>query len=150
VHGLGSLVCRKLSPAHGVNVTFEGPEEIPKLLHGLELALFRVMQEALTNIHKHSRVTSANVKVALSDDSIALRVKDNGIGIPSEKLQKFQTEGAGMGIGIVGMKQRVRERGGTFSVDSDSLGTTVSVRFLLAAMLERGAYPRSGMNREAL
>ena len=132
----------------GVNATFEGPENIPNLHKGLELALFRVMQEALTNVHKHSRATAAKVEVKATDGYISLRVQDNGIGIPPEKMTKFRADGTGMGIGIVGMKQRVREQGGNFSVISDlAAGTTISVLFPLNGGADRVAYQANQTGR---
>jgi signal transduction histidine kinase len=125
----------------GVNASFEGPEDIPHLPTGLELALFRVMQEALTNVHKHSRATNATVQFVLTDDTISLRVHDNGIGIPTQKMERFRADGTGMGIGIIGMKQRVREQGGSFSVTSDSAsGTIISALFLLNGVADRGSF----------
>jgi signal transduction histidine kinase len=113
----------------GIAVTFNGPEEIPELPKNLELAMFRVLQEALTNVHRHSRTRKAEVHVEQADHKVALRVKDYGIGIPAEKLAQFRASGTGVGVGLAGMTQRAKEQGGTLRVASDSMGTVISVVF---------------------
>jgi len=117
----------------GIAVTFTGPEEIPELAKNLELVMFRVLQEALTNVHRHSRSRKAEVHVERMEQKVALRVKDYGVGIPSEKLAQFRATGTGVGVGLAGMTQRAKEQGGTLRVVSDSTGTVVSVVFVIVA-----------------
>ncbi len=137
----------------GIAVTFDSPETLPDVPKGLELALFRVMQESLTNVHKHSRGTKANVRLTASEGVLRLQIKDNGIGIPQKKFEAFQSDGTGVGIGLAGMNQRVKEQGGTFAVASDATGTLVTVEFLLGAKAGNGGQveawpPRSSGNTQ--
>jgi signal transduction histidine kinase len=113
----------------GIAVVFDCPSELPKLPNRLEFVMFRVLQECLTNVHRHSRSTTAQVSVSVKDQIAGLEVRDNGVGIPREKLEAFLFTGTGVGVGLAGIKQRVKEQGGTLSVRSDSGGTVVSVSF---------------------
>jgi len=114
----------------GIAVVFDCPSELPKLPNRLEFVMFRVLQECLTNVHRHSRSTTAQVSVSVKDQTAGLEVRDNGVGIPRDKLEAFLSTGTGVGVGLAGIKQRVKEQGGTLSVRSDSgSGTVVSVSF---------------------
>ncbi|HYA97503.1 MAG TPA: CHASE3 domain-containing protein [Methylomirabilota bacterium] len=113
----------------GIVVTFECPKELRELPKNLDLTLFRVLQEALTNVHRHSQGTKAEALLSVSRSEVCLRIRDNGVGMPPVTLRKLQTTGTGVGVGLAGMKGRVREQGGTFAIDSDSHGTTISVCF---------------------
>jgi signal transduction histidine kinase len=117
-----------------IPVDFQCPESLPEIPKNLELVMFRVMQESLTNAHKHSKGTQTTVRVSVRGGSITLDVQDNGIGIPSEKLDSFRAQGVGVGVGLAGMKQRVREQGGSLEISSTrDLGTSVSVTFNLGS-----------------
>jgi signal transduction histidine kinase len=119
----------------GIAVDFDCPRELPELPKSLELVMFRVMQESLTNVHKHSRSSTAQVRVSVHDQNVSLEVADNGIGIPADMLEAFLSRGTGVGVGLAGIKQRVKEHGGVMSVRSDAnSGTVVSVSFNLAAL----------------
>jgi len=93
----------------------------------IELALFRVLQEALTNVHRHSGATTAAVVVRQDAENLVLEIKDNGDGIPEGLLSHFHATGAGMGVGIAGIRERVRELGGKLTIESGSSGTLVQV-----------------------
>ncbi|GEM_PF-566219 len=98
----------------------------PPLTKGAELALFRVLQESLTNVLRHSGSTSVDVRLHSDGANTLLTVRDYGKGIPSDKLISFRETGAGVGIGLGGMKQRLRELRGQLKVDSDSTGTCIT------------------------
>jgi signal transduction histidine kinase len=93
----------------------------------IELALFRILQESLTNIHRHSGSTSASVRVAQQGGTVTLLVQDHGLGIPLSILENFRTSNAGLGVGLAGMRERVNELGGRLELDSDGNGTCVRV-----------------------
>ena len=89
------------------------------------MILFRLVQECLTNVHRHSGSKSATINLAREGASISLEVQDQGRGIPPEKLAEIQTHGAG--VGIQGMRERVRQFHGEMSIESDESGTRIFV-----------------------
>jgi signal transduction histidine kinase len=89
----------------------------------IELALFRVIQESLTNIHRHSESKTAFIRMLVVDDTVVLEVKDQGVGIPPQKLE---TLGKVSGVGIAGMGERLSDLGGKVAISSDSNGTVVT------------------------
>jgi signal transduction histidine kinase len=111
----------------GINVTLDAPSDLSRLPDAIELALFRVLQEALTNVHRHSGATTAAVVVRQDAENLILEIKDNGNGIPEDLLRHFQSTGAGVGVGIAGIRERVRELGGRLTLESSSGGTLVRV-----------------------
>lgn len=121
------------SKRSGVQVAAKIPEEIVRLPRPVELVLFRVLQESLTNVHRHSKSQRAEVAMFVAEGNAVLRIRDHGVGIPSDKLKLFQTLGAGAGVGLTGMRERVREHGGEFEIRSDGSGTEVTVRVPLSA-----------------
>ena len=121
----------------GVNVNCDLPEGTERLPLDLELTLFRLLQEALTNIQRHSKSTEAEVQLIANRETATLKVRDRGVGLPPEIMRKFNENGTNVGVGLAGMKERVRERNGTFEIRSDSAGTFVSATF----PVEPGAWP---------
>ena len=105
----------------GVRVTCSIPEKLPRFNSDIETALFRVSQEALANVHRHSGSKTAQVRVALTAGRIQLEVTDQGQGIPKGVLSNPTK----LGVGIRGMTERLRLLGGELSIESDELGTTV-------------------------
>jgi PAS domain S-box-containing protein len=85
-----------------------------------ELTLFRIVQEALTNVHRHSRCHSAWITLVRANGTITLSVSDDGIGVPVDSSRIF-------GVGIAGMRERVRQLGGSLQLESGSNGTVVTV-----------------------
>ena len=100
-------------------------EEIGRLPGDMELVIFRVVQECLTNIHRHSGSKTASISLARHSDAIVIEVRDSGRGISAQKLSELQYGGSGVGIG--GMRERVRQLGGEMKIDSDGSGTRVSL-----------------------
>jgi signal transduction histidine kinase len=91
----------------------------------LETAIFRIVQECLGNIHRHSQSATATIRLNVSNGSAFLVVSDQGQGISSEKQQQLKS-GIGSGVGLRGMRERVTQLGGELQLDSDSRGTTVT------------------------
>jgi signal transduction histidine kinase len=112
----------------GMEVKVEIPEHSDRLPLSVEMALFRVLQECLANIHRHSGSKSVEVSLVVSPTDASLRIRDHGKGIPPATLQQFRTNGGRVGVGLAGMRERVREQGGHFDVQSSSFGTTITVR----------------------
>ena len=111
----------------GVKVTLDTPEDLGRLPDAIELALFRVLQEALTNVHRHSGASEAHVLVRQNSNQVVLEVRDNGRGLPQDILRKFDDTGAGTGVGLGGIRERARELGGKLTLQSDSSGTLLSI-----------------------
>jgi len=107
----------------GVVTTLDIAEHFGRLPSDMELAIFRLVQEALTNIHRHSDSKTASVYVSLEEQSVRVEVTDRGKGIPPEQLIAIQTGTSG--VGIRGMQERLRHLGGTISIESSGSGTRV-------------------------
>ncbi len=95
----------------GIEARLDLPEENFRLPALVELSLFRIVQESLTNVHRHSGSTTVEVKVTIGDGQAGLVVRDSGHGIPSEKLERFLQDGANSGVGLGGMRERVNDLG---------------------------------------
>jgi signal transduction histidine kinase len=109
----------------GLDVNLEIHDEPERLSESIELVLFRVLQEGLTNVHRHSGATRADVSLSTSGDSVILRVKDHGRGIPESVLQNLKEDGTGGGVGLAGMTERIREIGGRLEINSGAGGTEI-------------------------
>jgi len=112
----------------GIDVHLDISEQLPRLTEPTELVLFRVLQESLTNVHRHSGAKRADVSLRPEGTSAVLRVKDYGRGIAPVVLEKLQEDGASGGVGLAGMKERVREIGGIIEMNSSTSGTELTVR----------------------
>ena len=125
----------------GIGVKIELPKNVAlRLPREAELVLFRVLQESLTNIHKHSGSTTAVARLDVGPSQVQLTVNDNGRGIPPDLLAKFERSGTGAGVGLAGMRERVRDLGGQFEISSSAKGTEVRVILpLVPEMVPLGA-----------
>ena len=110
----------------GIEVNLTAPSEFPRLDQPVEMTLFRIVQESLSNIHRHSGSPTAEVHVEWQGERVNLEVRDNGRGIPAAILEHVNVSSAGLGVGIAGMRERVQQLGGTLEIHSDSHGTQVS------------------------
>jgi PAS domain S-box-containing protein len=113
------------------------PSGLPRLPGNAELALFRVLQECLTNVHRHSGCTAVEVTIKTSADEVTLQVKDNGRGVSEAALTAFRERRGDLGIGLVGMRERLQQLNGRLEVKSGSDGTTVIAVLRLRAAPER-------------
>ena len=113
----------------GIEVSFDLPDGQERLPRDLELTLFRVLQEALTNIQRHSKSKKAEVLLIADGKTATLKVRDHGVGLSREMIQNFHQNGTSVGVGLAGMKERVRERNGEFEIHSDSAGTLITTTF---------------------
>jgi len=107
-----------------VNVTLELPDDFARLSHDIELSLFRIVQESLTNIHRHSGSATASIRVSRDGDEVRLEVKDEGKGIP-QNTQSGMNSGRLPGVGLRGMRERLRQLGGHLVIQSSPNGTTI-------------------------
>ncbi|MGB7435789.1 MAG: PAS domain-containing protein [Candidatus Acidiferrum sp.] len=99
--------------------------ELGRLSDDLEIACFRTAQECLTNIHRHSKSTIAAVSIREGEGRVVLEVRDNGQGIPRERLTELMAPGS-VGVGLAGMHERLKELGGKLEIKSDESGTSVT------------------------
>ena len=102
--------------------------EIGRLPRPVETALFRVVQEALTNVHRHAATTTASIRLTATADAVALDIHDEGNGLRDPVTHEHGTLPETLGVGIQGMRERIRQLGGTFDVEFTTSGTTVRVR----------------------
>jgi len=119
----------------GIRVDLELPHELPRSDKDAETTLFRVMQESLANILQHSGSRTASIRAYVTDTDIGIDVKDAGKGIPAEQLEGMAGGGVGLGVGIAGMRERVRQLGGRLRIESGKNGTTVT-----ASLPRRGVH----------
>jgi signal transduction histidine kinase len=108
----------------GIPVELHLAEVVERLPKEIEIALFRVLQESLTNVYRHADAKGVDVEVQCTDTEVVLTVSDNGKGIPRNVLEKFRAGEAG-GIGLAGMRERLAELGGTLDVESLPNGTKI-------------------------
>jgi signal transduction histidine kinase len=106
----------------GFQVNLEiSPDDFHRLPHDLEIAIFRVVQESLTNIHRHSGSTTAVIRLAQDLNNLEVEISDTGIGVPAGRSEgKFIP-----GVGIMGMRERMRQFGGSFDVVASDKGTII-------------------------
>ena len=106
------------------------PEDFGRLPAAAELTIFRIVQECVTNVHRHSGSKSARVNISREEEHVSLTVADVGRGIPASLLAKMLTEGSG--VGLRGIRERIRSLNGQLCLESKpGLGTTVTVTFAI-------------------
>jgi len=111
----------------GIKVTVDVPPQFDRLAMDVETTLFRIVQESLTNISRHSQSPTAKIRIVRNAGEIMLEVQDEGRGIPPEKLEKVNDNISGLGVGIAGIWERVRQFEGDLDINSNTHGTTVTV-----------------------
>jgi PAS domain S-box-containing protein len=110
----------------GIDVDLKMPPELTRLPGDVEMALYRVVQEGLTNIHLHSGSKKAHICLMCRPGRALLSVADEGRGMPPGLLERGGRRGAKLGVGISGMRERIRQLGGQFEIVSGSKGTTLT------------------------
>jgi PAS domain S-box-containing protein len=120
-----------LNKRSGLDVDLSIPDKFERLPDDMELVIFRIVQESLTNVHRHSGSKSASIRVAREADRIIVEVRDHGRGMPPEKLAEIQSQGSG--VGISGMRERLRHFSGELVVESNGAGTKIVATLLSKA-----------------
>jgi PAS domain S-box-containing protein len=115
----------------GIAVTMTAPGDLERLGFDVELAVFRIVQEALSNIHRHSHSSTAHILLVRQDAALALEISDQGRGIPSGKDIA--------GVGLAAMRERVRLLRGSLDIKTGSTGTTITISLPLADEQSSGA-----------
>jgi signal transduction histidine kinase len=104
----------------GIQVKLDLPTKLDRLPEPVELALFRILQESLTNIHRHSGSRTATIRLRFEKEKVLIAIQDHGKGLGSTNHQPLKS-----GVGIASMRERVRELGGELHINSETTGTTV-------------------------
>jgi PAS domain S-box-containing protein len=112
-----------LKERSGIDVKLSIPEKFERLPADTELVIFRIVQESLTNVHRHSGSKTASIRVAHEADKIIVEIQDQGLGMSPEKLAEIQAQGSG--VGISGMRERLRHFNGELLVESNDRGTKI-------------------------
>jgi signal transduction histidine kinase len=110
----------------GMSIDLNISDDVGRLPAELELAIFRVVQECLTNIHRHAESKTASIRIARENGSVCIEVQDQGKGISPERLAEIQTRASG--VGIRGMRERLRQFCGEMKIESKGCGTRVVAR----------------------
>jgi PAS domain S-box-containing protein len=108
-----------------IAVTLDVAANLGRLPGDMELAIFRVVQECLTNIHRHSGSKTAVIRVSRTGETVRTEVRDQGKGISPERLLEIQSQGSG--VGIRGIRERIRHFHGEMKIESSGSGTSVIV-----------------------
>jgi len=123
--GLASAVAEYLQgfqKRSGLSVQFEISQEVGRLDGNREITLFRIIQESLGNIHRHSGSSTASIIISCVQNDVVLEIRDQGRGLPNNTAGKSNA-----GVGIKGMQERLRPFGGTLRITCDATGTCVKV-----------------------
>lgn len=115
------------SQRSGIRAEVDAPAQFDRLPADIEVTVFRIVQETLTNVARHSGSKTAFIKLTRQPGEIVLTVRDEGRGIPPEKLEKVHGNVSALGVGVAGVWERVRQFGGELEINSNSRGTTVMV-----------------------
>lgn len=113
-----------------IKVDLEIPADLGRLPSDMEIAIFRIVQECLTNIHRHSGSATAAIRLHQEDERLIVQVEDHGKGIPAERKQELESGRGGVGFG--GMRERVRQLGGALEIRSQGSGTLISATLKVA------------------
>lgn len=113
-----------------IEVKLDCSSPLKRLPPDLETAIFRIVQECLTNVHRHSNSSRAEVAVLENGNEVSVQIRDEGSGIPMEKLTALWNSSR-TGVGLRGMRERVGQLNGTLKVDSGPRGTVVVASFPL-------------------
>jgi signal transduction histidine kinase len=113
------------SKRSGVQVTFDTPHGLERFPAEVELTLFRIVQESLGNIHRHADASNARICLACDAEQVMLEVSDPGRGMSGETIRAIEAGRGSTGVGIAGMRERLRLLGGRLEIESGGQGTTV-------------------------
>jgi signal transduction histidine kinase len=110
-----------------IKVDLDLPADFARFSPELETAVFRIVQECLTNVHRHSGSSIAKIRLLHLDGQVLIEVEDEGKGIPPEKREAMASAGT-PGVGIRGMRERIRQLGGALEITSNATGTVILAR----------------------
>jgi signal transduction histidine kinase len=114
------------SKRSGIRTEVESVQELPRLPIEKETALYRMVQECLTNVHRHSGASNAWIRIGVNEGQLRLEVEDNGKGFTAEDVHASPDTPVSLGVGIPAMRERMRELGGSLRIQSSKHGTKVT------------------------
>jgi signal transduction histidine kinase len=120
----------------GIKVDLELSPGFERFAPELETTVFRIVQESLGNIHRHSQSPTANIRLKVDHERLSLEIRDAGRGIPAEMQQQIRT-GIRTGVGLRGMRERVAQMGGRLEIESNEKGTAILATFPATRRHER-------------
>jgi signal transduction histidine kinase len=106
-------------------VNLQVQPKFPRLSAELETTVFRIVQESLSNIHRHSGSPTADIGLRLADSSVVLEVRDQGCGMHAQRSDAGAGGAAELGVGITDMRERAGQLGGRLEIESEERGVTV-------------------------
>ena len=130
----------------GIRVELEFPDGDARLDAAHEVALFRIAQECLTNVQRHSRASSARLLLAYGPRAVVLEIEDQGVGVAADLLEGLEHGKSDSGIGLLGMRERVNELKGRLQIHSNGRGTLVRVeipRYAAPVSISNAANPQT-------
>lgn len=122
-----------------ISVKMDIPRDFPRLSDETELAIFRMVQECLTNVHRHSGSPTAFIKIELDGRKVVVRVQDRGKGMPMKRENGGGSEKTGVGLG--GMQERLKQIGGSLQIQSNHTGTAVTATIPFVPALQDAETP---------
>ena len=120
-----------LKERSGLETEFHCSQDFGRLPGNVELTLFRILQECLTNVHRHSGSKSATIRLMRTSTKVSMEIQDYGRGMSREKLTAIQAKRGG--VGVTGMQERVHQLNGVLEIRSDGPGVTVVVNLPLSS-----------------
>jgi signal transduction histidine kinase len=141
--GLNSAISwyvQGLQERSGLEVRLDCSEKFGRLPRDVEVVIFRLVQEGLTNIHRHSGSKSASIRLAQDVNQVTLEIRDQGKGMAAERLAEVRSGRSG--VGITGMRERLRQFEGTLDIDSGDSGTRVFARIPVTKTLSPNDHSR--------
>jgi two-component system, NarL family, sensor kinase len=109
----------------GIKVRLDLPTKHERMPITIETALFRVLQESLTNVHRHSGALEVSIRFQYQAGTVMLEIRDCGRGIPMERLTRLREASSETGVGLAGMRERLNELNGKLEIESDCHGTSL-------------------------
>jgi signal transduction histidine kinase len=109
----------------GITVRLDLATKGERLPMPIEAALFRVLQESLTNVHRHSGALEVSIRFQYQAETVVLEIRDCGRGIPMQRLRGLREGSSETGVGLAGMRERLNELNGTLQIESDCHGTSL-------------------------
>jgi two-component system NarL family sensor kinase len=125
----------------GIKVRLDLAAECARLPITIETALFRVLQESLTNVHRHSGALEVSIRFQYQAETVMLEIRDCGRGIPTELLNRLREASSETGVGLAGMRERLNELNGKLEIESNGHGMSVRAIVPLPA-IARSAHHR--------
>ena len=121
------------SQRSGIRVNLDLPPRSERVPNNMEIVLFRVLQESLANVHRHSGASNVNIALKKDAQGVIMEVHDDGHGIAPELLNRLRKANTDGGVGLAGMRERINELNGQFDIESSSRGTTLRVSLPLSS-----------------